>query len=228
MDMTLVSRPPLPAWLRLAIIATIVWPFLWPLRKKLSGDLRAFLVVPVSLNIAATSLGVLHVIRVLSFTGRSPHATAAGLAEALLPLAIGTGVAAALGLPVIFKGDQQRSRGGSAVHLVLVVHVLSFGAILMFAVAVQRKAVFSTTIHHVGVTILAVAVALLLLALFLTFRPHSPQDARSVWYVAFVFANVLAMGVAITEINAMRAIALGAVELLVGADFARSTAGWYH
>jgi hypothetical protein len=211
MDMTLVSGPPLPLWFRLALLATVLWPLFWSLCVRRGGDLRVFAIVPISLNLAATSLGILHVIRVMALTGRAPHATAAGLAEALVPLAFGTVLAMLLSAFVIVKRKWQRSNRGNTVCYLVLAHAAIFVAVLAFALRVQKQSVFSPALDRQAVAVVTVSIAILLVALFTTFRSRAADPASQAWrFALFIAGNVLATAAVVIVVNTFRNFALGA------------------
>jgi|GEM_PF-6420128 len=88
MDMSVLAVDPPPSlpWLFLFLA---VWPLLALYFSRRHADTRLLMLLPISVSAAATAFALSRVAQTLSLTGSAPHATAAGLAEGLVPIVAG-------------------------------------------------------------------------------------------------------------------------------------------
>jgi hypothetical protein len=172
MDMTVVSGPHAPLWLRITFLAIVIWPFLGPAVIRRHADLRAFSLVPLFVGTAAASLGAVRIIFILNLSGKAPHAAAAGAAEALIAPIFGavfsTGIASMIAiLPRFAEARRQR---GLRVEVLMIFFIITFALFLALIQSIRMSGMYTSGLNLFSKIVCAanvlVAVAALVFAFF--------------------------------------------------------------
>ena len=171
MDMTIVSTPPAPLWLRMTFLAIVIWPFVGPAIIRRHADLRAFTLVPLFVGTAAASLGAVRIIFILNFSGKAPHAAAAGAAEALIAPLLGalfsTAIAVTIAaLPRFAEARRQRSAG---LEVLLILFIITFALFLAVIQDIRVSGMYTPELNLFSKIVCAANVLLAVSALAFAF-----------------------------------------------------------
>jgi len=211
MDFSVIAIDPPPQfpWV---VVFSAMWPFAARHFARRGADIRHLMLLPILIALMITAIGLTRVAQVASLTGPSPHATAAGLAESIVPILVGclsslfVLVAVALGPGVAMY--QQRIVISLFCALSILLGEIGLGAHLHSGVAQSSRAV------SFGSALLVAA------AVSSTFTAAQIGRRRALVQVSRATAQHWCLSLAVTAV-ALCAVAIITIRVL--ASFARGS-----
>jgi hypothetical protein len=188
-----------PLYLYVFFFLLAVWPFLGWIARRRGADLRIFSIFPLILGTTAASMGTIHVADRLSLDGRSPHAAAAGLAEALTPLIAGAILSACIaGVIAAFPPFREaRRHRGIAATAIAVLFLIGAALYLLVVIRIRTGAFFAPELLRFSVVAFGLNAAALLCAAVFAFvrQQRLTSGSGRASFLALATAGVLVAGV---------------------------------
>jgi hypothetical protein len=185
----------LPFLARILLLAMVAWPLLGGLAKHRGADLRLFSLFPLILGFTAGSVCVVHVVEGTSFTGKAPHATAAGLAESLFVPITGAILSACIAgavavFPLFREARRHRSAAAAGIFVLFLVAAALHAAVVY---RVQANPIYTPELLRFSFVALALNAGAALSALVFAFvrQPRLSEGSGRAWFFALAGGSVL-------------------------------------